>query len=433
MKLLPKSGQIGPLTKGGIGVLLGGAACYVAGWRLGWIELMVVAGGCLVALVIAIPFVIGRLGLELHRSIEPQRAMVGEPANAVMRARNPHNRRIRGVFVEETIGDKTVPVSVPSLPAGGEHTTLYALPTGRRAKVTIGPAVVSRSDPLALMRREVSQAASTTLWVHPRWGLVQPLPSGYAKDLEGPTSDTSPAGDIAFHALRQYRMGDDRRHIHWMSSARTGQLMVRHYVDNRRPALGVLLDTDTMVYNDTQFELAVEVTASLLMSSMAYQLPVTGRTGTEWLMGRLRPASTDILLERLTVVGRDEEPALLSAASDLMLVEPTTSAVAIVTGTRTAAELLAPVAYLRRRARVIVIAVNPDAKYEITTSPRGGGVPTDAEVQAAVAGAAPENQDGAPSSDTAAQPDHRLSAVPGARVINVDSLVSFRHAWNRLS
>ncbi len=168
--------------------------------------------------------------------------MVGEPAGALLTARNPGRRPTRSIVVDEHIGASIIPVTVPTLAPNADHRTFYQLPTERRARVRIGPAEVVRADPLRLLRRRVGHAPATDLWVHPRWALVEALPSGFAKDLEGPTSDASPAGDIAFHALRPYQLGDDRRHIHWMSTARSGTLMVRHYVDNRRPTLAVLLD-----------------------------------------------------------------------------------------------------------------------------------------------------------------------------------------------
>ena len=121
---------------------------------------------------------------------------------------------------------------------------MYPLPTARRGVVQVGPALIVKTDLLHLMRREIEQTGVQTLWVHPRVAALAPLPVGFAKDLEGPTSDASPAGDVAFHALREYELGDDHRHIHWMSTARTGTLMVRHYVDNRRPSITAVVDTD---------------------------------------------------------------------------------------------------------------------------------------------------------------------------------------------
>jgi hypothetical protein len=140
------------------------------------------------------------------------------------------------------------------------------------------------------------------------------------------------------------------------------------------------------------FEVAVEIATSLLASSLLHQLPVTGRTTSEWLAGRLRPVGRDSLLEHLTVVERTDRAAgLVEAAAELTRVETSTSALAIVTGGRSAYELLAPVAYLRKRVRVIVIVV-----------------------------------------DGAVAPDERVAALPGARVLHAADLEGFRAAWKRM-
>jgi uncharacterized protein (DUF58 family) len=385
--------RLGPFTVAGAVVTVLGVVCYVAGWQLGWIELMVTAAGCLAALLIAVGFVTGRLAITIERDVDPQQVMVGEPAGALLTATNPGRRPTRSIVVDENIGTTVLPVTVPTLAPGGEHRSFYQLPTERRAKVTVGPAEIVRADPLGLLRRRVGHAPATTLWVHPRWALVDALPNGFSKDLEGPTSDTSPAGDIAFHALRPYQMGDDRRHIHWMSTARSGTLMVRHYVDNRRPTLAVLLDDERAPYDDDQFEVAVEITTSMVLSSLALRLPIAARTTSEWITGRLRPQGKDGILETLTLADRhDQETPLLFAAAELSRVESSSSAIAIVTGSRQPAELLPAVSHLRSRARVIVIAVEP---------PTVDGEST-----------------------------RTIASLPGATVLNVSTLDEFRAGWN---
>ena len=54
--------------------------------------------------------------------------------------------------------------------------------------------------------------------------------------------------DLAFHALREYQPGDDRRYIHWRSSAKAGRLLVRQFLDTRRSHVTVLVDTDPEQY-----------------------------------------------------------------------------------------------------------------------------------------------------------------------------------------
>ena len=211
---------------------------YLAGWQLGWVELMVVAAGCLIVLVLAVPFVVGRLALDVQRSLEPERVTVGDRSVAVVRVTNPRRTPISSRTIEDHVAGRPLRLDIPPLGPGRATEAVYTAADGPpRASSPSGPALIVKSDLLGLMRREIVQCGEQTLWVHPRVTALAPLPVGFAKDLEGPTSDASPAGDVAFHALREYEIGDDHRHIHWMSSARTGQLMVRHHVDNRRPNL----------------------------------------------------------------------------------------------------------------------------------------------------------------------------------------------------
>ena len=219
--------------------------------------------------------------------------MVGEPAGALLTARNPGRRPTRSIVVDEHIGAEHRAGRPCRRSAPGGRTP-HVLPTADEPSRPCAhrPRRVVRADPLGLLRRRVAQPRRPTLWVHPRWSLVSAAAGGFAKDLEGPTTDASPAGDIAFHALRPYQLGDDRRHIHWMSTARTGTLMVRHYVDNRRPTLAVLLDDESAPYGDDRFEVAVEIVTSLVLSSLALQLPIAARSTSEWILGRLHPAGS---------------------------------------------------------------------------------------------------------------------------------------------
>ena len=206
---------------------------------------MVLAAGCLLALLVAVPFVVGTPAIELRRRLEPERVTVGEPAVAEMTATNTRSRRARRLRVEEHVGESTVAIEVPSLAPGGEHSTMYALPTRRRGDL---PGRTGRGHP----SRPAGTAAPSG---HAHQGrhvvgasragrCSSRCPSGSPRTSKVPPPMPRPAGDVAFHAIRPYQYGDDPRHIHWMSTARTGSVMVRHYVDNRRPNLGVLFDTD---------------------------------------------------------------------------------------------------------------------------------------------------------------------------------------------
>jgi hypothetical protein len=84
------------------------------------------------------------------------------------------------------------------------------------------------------------------------------------RDLEGEITKTITDNDISFHALRAYEPGDALRNVHWRTSARTGQLMVRQYEETRRSQLLLVQATSAAHYaSDDEFELAVSVLASI--------------------------------------------------------------------------------------------------------------------------------------------------------------------------
>lgn len=376
-----------PLTGSGWATLVIGVLAYLAGWRFGWIELMIVAAGCLVLLVAALPFVVGRLALEMEREIVPVRVTRGQPADGVLRIRNGRKLPTGSRVVEDHIDQRRFRLEIPGLAPGRTTVASYPLPTAERGVVTVGPAVIVKADPLGMMRREVRQTGTADLWVHPRIAGLPALPVGFAKDLEGPTSDASPAGDVAFHALRTYEMGDDHRHIHWMSSARTGDLMVRHYVDNRRPHLTIVIDDASSSYPSRAcLDHAVEIAGSLAMSSLLAHQPVALWMGSTALLGRGKPVNSEQLLDSLTVADTVETSSIAEAARVATRFERGTSAVAIVTGPRPVVDFLPLTTTMRREARIIVVRVWPQGE-------RTAGV------------------------------------LPGATLLDVDDLDTFQLAW----
>ena len=379
------------MTASGWTVAVLGVVAYVAGWQLGWVELMVVAAGCLIVLAVAVPFVVGRLALDVTRTLEPERVTVGERAVAVVRVANPRRGPIASRTIEEHVAGRPLRLDIPPLGPGRATEAVFTLPTARRGVVTVGPALIIKSDLLALMRREIVQTGTQTLWVHPRVAALQALPVGFAKDLEGPTSDASPAGDVAFHALREYELGDDHRHIHWMSTARTGTLMVRHYVDNRRPNVTAVVDTEIDSYtSEREFDVAIEIAASLGGSSLLHGQPVAIWLDRDVVMGQNRPAARNDLLDRLTLADGAAGTDVADAALHALRAEAGTSALVVITGNVPTDRFLTMATAARRSARVILVRVW--------------------------------------------QPGDRLPGVlPGAKVIDVDSLDHFQAAWARVT
>ena len=234
------------------------------GYTLGWAELVVVGWSGLVLLVVAAAYLVGKGSFTVDLRTDHSRVVVGDPASGIVTITNPLKHRILGALVEIPVGDALAAVVMPSLARGATFSHEFAVPTKRRGVVSIGPVASVRADPLGLIRREIVWTKPHELFIHPRTIGVPSTTTGFIRDLEGnPTRQISDS-DVSFHALREYLPGDDRRYIHWKSTARTGTLMVRQFEETRRSHLVIALSLASVDYaNDEEFELAVSVAGSL--------------------------------------------------------------------------------------------------------------------------------------------------------------------------
>lgn len=236
----------------------------IAGYRLGWIELVIIGWAGLVLALVAALYLIGRSPFDVDLALPHRRVVVGEPARGAVTLRNPTGRRVLGVTVEIPVGAGLAELAMPSLRSGTSFTNDFAIPTLRRGVIPVGPVRTVRADPIGLVRRELVWTEAQDLVVHPRTVGIPSTSTGLIRDLEGsPTRDLTPS-DVAFHALREYQTGDERRYIHWKSTAKTGTYMVRQFEQTRRSHLVVALSLATSDYaTEEEFELAVSVTGSL--------------------------------------------------------------------------------------------------------------------------------------------------------------------------
>lgn len=236
----------------------------IAGYRLGWIELVVVGWAGVVLVVVAAIYLIGRVPLGMDLTLPHRRVVVGESARGRIEVSNPRRRRTLGVKLEIPVGRGLAELAMPGLRGGTSYQHDFAIPTVKRGIVPVGPVRTVRADPIGLVRRELLWTESAELVVHPRTIGVPSTSTGLIRDLEGtPTRDLT-SSDVAFHALREYQNGDERRYIHWKSTAKTGTFMVRQFEQTRRSHLVVALTLATGDYaSEEEFELAVSVAGSL--------------------------------------------------------------------------------------------------------------------------------------------------------------------------
>ncbi len=348
------------LTRTGWAAVVGGVLLIVAASALGYVELAALGIALITAVLLACAWVLYRPNLRVDRHIDPVRVTVGDPAMSLVAVHNESSHASLPLMAFDRIGKETVAVPLPRLRAGAMKETSYLLPTARRAVLDVGPLAVVRSDPFGLVRTEQSRGDIRQLFVHPRRHALLPLPASFERSLEGPTSDSAPRGSQAFHQLREYVPGDDRRMIHWKTSARTGTLMIRQHVDTSLPDLTVVLDNRRGIYRSDQFEAAVEIAASLVTTCAEQGFPVRLRTtdGSRYDAPMGQPPTT-YFLDRLAGVeltdGND-----LEAISQMLLRTATGFALLVISAHPSASDMRALTPLVRRFSAVIVVDADPD-------------------------------------------------------------------------
>lgn len=353
----------------GWAVVLVALVCWILGILLHVTELNAIALALTIPLVIAALFVLGKSNYKVELDLRSHRVVVGSRAVGRVVVANPTQRLILPSRIELAVGRATAQFLVPRLAAGQAHEELFAVPTKRRAVLVVGPVRSVRDDPLSLMRRQVTWARSQELYVHPRTVRLDEAASGYLRDLEGtPSSDLS-SSDIAFHALRDYAPGDDRRHVHWRTTARTGKLMVRQFEETRRSHVVVALaDWAEHFSSEDEFELAVSVAASISAQTLKEEKELTPITFDD----RQRTSVFRAMMDDYTLVepirGRRALHELGQKAADLA---PNASAVMMVVGSHASARELNSAA-TQLPVGVLAVAIRCVEDAEVRRSAIGG-------------------------------------------------------------
>jgi len=141
---------------------------------------------------------------------------------------------------------------------------LFVVPTRRRGVIRVGPATTVGGDPLGLLRRTITSTDIIELLVHPVTVPLGQLGTGLLPDLEGETTIDTAASELAYNALRDYRMGDDHRYIHWQSSAKASKVLVRQLPDAFPSNFVLIVDSGTESYSaKDDYETAISVAASI--------------------------------------------------------------------------------------------------------------------------------------------------------------------------
>jgi uncharacterized protein (DUF58 family) len=162
----------------------------------------------------------------------------------------------------------------------------YTVRADVRGRYPVGPLVIRLTDPFGLCELNRSFPSIDRLTVIPQ---VVPLPTVRLAGEYAGTGD-SRARSVAVHgeddaATREYRRGDDLRRVHWKSTARTGELMVRREEQPWESRATVVLDTRAVAHRGegptASFEWAVSAAASVAvhLRQSSYKLRLVTGSG----------------------------------------------------------------------------------------------------------------------------------------------------------
>lgn len=285
------------LTTRGRSFVATGVGLSVTALALG-LDALMRAGVLVAALPLLAAFVNRRTGADVtvSRVVAPARLPIGRTAEVVLtledRAPEP-----TGVLAL----DEQVPWALGTRarfwlrrgPRARHHVVSYPITGEIRGKHEVGPLTVRTLDAFGLVQSVRTLPDTNVVTVIPGVVPLRPL---------GPVGAWSGTGEVRPHALavggaedvtvREYQRGDDLRRVHWRSTARTGELMVRREEQPWQSRAGVLLDTRAVAHvgrgATSSLEWAVTATASAVAYLAGEQVTVRlacgrpGDSGSGW-------------------------------------------------------------------------------------------------------------------------------------------------------
>jgi uncharacterized protein (DUF58 family) len=315
------------LTTRGRCFLAAGGASAASAVVIGERDLLRVAG-LLAALPVVAALVVARTRYRLActRSLSPHRVEAGRGADVVLRLDNVSRLPTSVLLMEDA-----VPYQLGARPrfvldrveAGGVRSVTYPVRPEVRGRYRLGPLSVRLTDPFGFCELTRSFTSADTLVVTP---VVERLPGvrlggDWTGGGESRTRSVAASGEDDV-ATRSYRQGDDLRRVHWRSTARTGELMVRREEQPWSNRATLLLDTRAVAHRGdgpaSTFEWSVSAAASVAvhLARSRYALRLVTDVGREVVAATPALAET-LLLDELAVVGPSRTDSLGTAISRL--------------------------------------------------------------------------------------------------------------------
>lgn len=348
------------------GWLTGAAAVALlaAGRLFGLFELFVL--GTVVAGVLAMAGAwvwATRLQLGVARRLEPPRVHAGSPARVELHVTNESSRRTPVLRLHDPVtGTRGASLLVAPVAPTAAVRAAYLLPTDRRGVLEVGPLRVTVADPFGLAASSLTTVGRSELVVYPRVLPIAPLPAATGRDSSAAIRHPNALGRTGddFYALRPYVIGDDMRRVHWPSTARHGELMIRQHELPTHERTTVLLDVRASAHSAPSFELAVSAAASVLTAvARTDQVRLVTTGGLDSGFGSGRPQLESCLLHLATC--ELDRRATLHRSLELLSRKSSSGTLVIIAAALAASDLRRIDGLTRRFGRVVTVVFEPSS------------------------------------------------------------------------
>jgi len=257
-------------TKAGGLLLLIGLGVAGAGRVLGPLEFVVAGLVAVMAVVLAVAVrQIRKSRLTVSRIMSSSHVEAGQPVRVDLDVRNVGRHKTPLLRIQDSVSStRGVRLSLAPIRPHGSVIAAYRLPTTRRGVVVLGPVTIDDIDAGGLARRRHTFTSLATLLVHPVIELVPGMPilSGHDPLMGDQQKQALGISDEEFDGLREYQPGDDLRKVHWPSSARHDELLVRQFQPPRHGRVTLIVDTRPPGHANDVLDITTSIAASIASS-----------------------------------------------------------------------------------------------------------------------------------------------------------------------
>lgn len=281
-----------------------------AGWVYAIVALLsgLLAGGALTAAV-------SPRGISVARVL-PDEVNEGDRIAVSLELRTSTWPRMFVVVHDRMPGLEHAAIFVPILLSGRPRTLTYQTTALRRGEHRGGEVTFRSQGLVGLFRASRSVDVPSSLTIFPRYWPIKRLSLPGQSRVATESAFVRSRSGTEFHGVREHRVGDGLRRVHWRSTAKRGQLIVREFEDDAAGAVALLLDT-RITGNDAGFEDLIRAAASvahhLTESGASVRIIAAQPDGVLDVEGGWRVAAHALA----TVSAHDLPPAFTVRAADL--------------------------------------------------------------------------------------------------------------------